>query len=428
MKKLFTLLAAAVALQGQAQTLMVNDFENGDGGAYVATGGSCEVFDNPATDGLNTSAKALKVTSTEYAQVGFPVSLPDGKTLDDYTGIRLQVMILPGNNDINWIPSDIGVSQNKESMDILNSKQDPVFTTEPENVWVEVDVLFDEALLEAALSQYTSDERNIMFKLGRSQFTYAVDNIRLIEKEQLEDPNIIFTFETMELGATSRCSMPWGGSCEVVENLYTSGVTASQKALQVTTADNSPVAFTAALPNGKKWSDYKGIAFDLCITDGTDVTWAMMDWGVRSDAGAQTTLGAAYDSNGNEGAAYTEVNFTEWMKDITLTLNPALLLPECETITTLFINLKKKNITYMIDNIRLVPADASGIEAAEPVAMDKVYGTQGAVVVESSDAQTVNVYTIDGRLACSQNVEAGVVSIPLARGLYIVNGVKAFVY
>ena len=85
MKKIFTILslAAAFSMGMQAQTLLVNDFENGDGGAYVAVDGTCEVIDNPATDGINNSAKALQINSTNFAQVGFPVNLPEGRTLAD---------------------------------------------------------------------------------------------------------------------------------------------------------------------------------------------------------------------------------------------------------------------------------------------------------------------------------------------------------
>ena len=82
MKKILSLLLAASAMSLQAQTLLVNDFENGLGGAYVAVDGSCEVIGNPSINDGNNSANVLKITSTNFAQVGFPVSLPNGKTLE----------------------------------------------------------------------------------------------------------------------------------------------------------------------------------------------------------------------------------------------------------------------------------------------------------------------------------------------------------
>lgn len=430
MKKLFTLLMAACALQGQAQTLMVNDFENGDGGAYVAVDGTCEVFDNPATDGLNNSAKALKITSTNFAQVGFPVDLPDGKTLNDYTGVRFQALVLPGNENVDWIGFNVGVSQDKETMDLIDptAGNGAAWGDCVENTWVDVELTFNEELLAGLLAQYTSGEYNVMIKLGRAEFVYAVDNIRLVEKEQLEDPNTIFTFETMDLGPSVRCGMPWAGSCEVIENPYTSGVNASQKCLEVVNPECSPVTFTTALPEGKKWSDYEGMTFDLCVTEGADVAWAAIEWGVRSDDGEHHKFGGAYDETGAETAAYGDVTMNEWMKDVKVALNQTLYSADYETVPTLYIRLMKSNMTYLIDNIKLVPAGASGIEAAEPVSMNKIYGVEGAVVVEAANAQTVNVYAVDGRMVYSQSVEEGATSISLEPGIYIVNGVKVVVY
>ncbi|MDE6633868.1 MAG: hypothetical protein K2J96_01220, partial [Bacteroidaceae bacterium] len=56
-----------------------------------------------------------------------------------------------------------------------------------------------------------------------------------------------------------------------------------------------------------------------------------------------------------------------------------------------------------------------------------VKGINGALVITSDKAQKVNVYTIGGSLVKTTNVEAGTVTVPVAAGVYVVNGKKVFV-
>ena len=56
-----------------------------------------------------------------------------------------------------------------------------------------------------------------------------------------------------------------------------------------------------------------------------------------------------------------------------------------------------------------------------------VKGINGALVITSDKAQRVNVYTIGGSLVKTTNVEAGTVTVPVAAGVYVVNGKKVFV-
>ena len=427
MKKIFTFLSLAAAVGMQAQTLLVNDFENGDGGAYVAVDGTCEVFDNPSKTGINSSDKALKITSTNFAQVGFPVSLPDGKTLSDYTGVRFQAMILPGNSNIHWIGFNVGVSQDRESMDLV----DPVAGNGAawgegiENLWVEVELLFNEETLAQLLNQYTETERNVMIKLGRAEFVYAVDNIRLIEKEVLEDPNTIFTFETMELGPSTRCGMPWQGSCEVVANPYTSGQNASAKCLSVVNPECSPLTLANALPDGKSWKDYSGVKFDLCITS-ADAAWSGIELGVREESGSHVKFGAAYDADGNETAAYGDYIQNEWMKDVELSIDQDMVTDELASVSTLFIRVMKNNMTYLLDNVTLIPAGQAAVKNVSDKGV-KIYGRTGSCVVKTDMPLLVKVYAVDGKLIVSRMIKEDE-TIELPRGIYIVNNTKIAVY
>ena len=58
----------------------------------------------------------------------------------------------------------------------------------------------------------------------------------------------------------------------------------------------------------------------------------------------------------------------------------------------------------------------------------RVYGTTGAVVVESSKDALVRIYNTAGSLIRSEQVAAGKTRIDsLNRGIYVVNGVKVIV-
>lgn len=108
MKKTLSLLCAAcIAVGMQAQTYMVNDFESGLNGANAAWGGTAELIDNPCSSSDNSSTKVLKVVSTEFANVAIPLNLPEGKTLADYTGVRLQLAVLEGSENITWVGNEL---------------------------------------------------------------------------------------------------------------------------------------------------------------------------------------------------------------------------------------------------------------------------------------------------------------------------------
>lgn len=56
-----------------------------------------------------------------------------------------------------------------------------------------------------------------------------------------------------------------------------------------------------------------------------------------------------------------------------------------------------------------------------------VRGINGALVITTDKAQRVSIYTIGGSLVKATNIEAGSVTVPVAAGMYIVNGKKVFV-
>ena len=426
MKKTLSLLCAAcIAVGMQAQTYMVNDFESGLNGANAAWGGTAELIDNPCSSSDNSSTKVLKVVSTEFANVAIPLNLPEGKTLADYTGVRLQLAVLEGSENITWVGNELGLvdndTQEKTFQVAQNSWGDATY-----NTWMSLDFNFDETILATYLDGNHAST-SLLIKVGRQAFNYAIDNIRLIEKEQVADPNTIFTFETMDLGTTPRCGMPWSGACEVAENPYTTGINTSSKALKVNGGECSPVTFTEALPAGKTWNDYSGIKLQVCFLE-SGFEWCPIEMGVRTDGGSHIKFGYTVDaSTGQEGTGIGDYTPGEWL-DVELKIDPAMITDEAKSVRTMYLRLMKSDLSYLYDNLVLIPSSSTGA-VSEVVTDDvKVYGANGCINVDLQKDMQVTVYSVDGRIVSSQMLSSGRHTVEVPKGIYIVNRTKVAVF
>lgn len=426
MKKTLSLLCAAcIAVGMQAQTYMVNDFESGLNGANAAWGGTAELIDNPCSSSDNSSTKVLKVVSTEFANVAIPLNLPEGKTLADYTGVRLQLAVLEGSENITWVGNELGLvdndTQEKTFQVAQNSWGDATY-----NTWMSLDFNFDETILATYLDGNHAST-SLLIKVGRQAFNYAIDNIRLIEKEQVADPNTIFTFETMDLGTTPRCGKPWSGSCEVAENPYTTGINTSSKALKVNGGECSPVTFTEALPAGKTWNDYSGIKLQVCFLE-SGFEWCPIEMGVRTDGGSHIKFGYTVDaSTGQEGTGIGDYTPGEWL-DVELKIDPAMITDEAKSVRTMYLRLMKSDLSYLYDNLVLIPSSSTGA-VSEVVTDDvKVYGANGCINVDLQKDMQVTVYSVDGRIVSSQMLSSGRHTVEVPKGIYIVNRTKVAVF
>ena len=426
MKKTLSLLCAAcIAVGMQAQTYMVNDFESGLNGANAAWGGTAELIDNPCSSSDNSSTKVLKVVSTEFANVAIPLNLPEGKTLADYTGVRLQLAVLEGSENITWVGNELGLvdndTQEKTFQVAQNSWGDATY-----NTWMSLDFNFDETILATYLDGNHAST-SLLIKVGRQAFNYAIDNIRLIEKEQVADPNTIFTFETMDLGTTPRCGMPWSGSCEVAENPYTTGINTSSKALKVNGGECSPVTFTEALPAGKTWNDYSGIKLQVCFLE-SGFEWCPIEMGVRTDGGSHIKFGYTVDaSTGQEGAGIGDYTPGELMV-VELKIDTAMITDEAKSVRTMYLRLMKSDLSYLYDNLVLIPSSSTGA-VSEVVTDDvKVYGANGCINVDLQKDMQVTVYSVDGRIVSSQMLSSGRHTVEVPKGIYIVNRTKVAVF
>ena len=426
MKKTLSLLCAAcIAVGMQAQTYMVNDFESGLNGANAAWGGTAELIDNPCSSSDNSSTKVLKVVSTEFANVAIPLNLPEGKTLADYTGVRLQLAVLEGSENITWVGNELGLvdndTQEKTFQVAQNSWGDATY-----NTWMSLDFNFDETILATYLDGNHAST-SLLIKVGRQAFNYAIDNIRLIEKEQVAAPNTIFTFETMDLGTTPRCGMPWSGSCEVAENPYTTGINTSSKALKVNGGECAPVTFTEALPAGKTWNDYSGIKLQVCFLE-SGFEWCPIEMGVRTDGGSHIKFGYTVDaSTGQEGTGIGDYTPGEWL-DVELKIDPAMITDEAKSVRTMYLRLMKSDLSYLYDNLVLIPSSSTGA-VSEVVTDDvKVYGANGCINVDLQKDMQVTVYSVDGRIVSSQMLSSGRHTVEVPKGIYIVNRTKVAVF
>lgn len=67
------------------------------------------------------------------------------------------------------------------------------------------------------------------------------------------------------------------------------------------------------------------------------------------------------------------------------------------------------------------------VDVKQPVAVAKVFGTEGALHVVANEAQLVNVYDLTGRTVARVNAEQGDNTVSLPAGLYIAAGQKVIV-
>lgn len=161
---------------------LVNDFESGLGGAGNAWGGVCEWIDNPLKDVNNSSSKVLKVSSSEFAATSIPFTLPNGKVLTDYMGVRLQLAVIDAcGENIHWVGCDLGVQDNVGNKCWPGSAS---WQTGELNTWITLEFWLDETILSAWLAGGHTDELSLLMKVGRQKFIYIIDNIELIEKAE----------------------------------------------------------------------------------------------------------------------------------------------------------------------------------------------------------------------------------------------------
>ena len=171
---------------------------------------------------------------------------------------------------------------------------------------------------------------------------------------------------------------------------------------------------------------YNAIQFDLKVPDGlfiNDIT--------AGDCLAKHVFNfSQLDMNTYRVVAYTEDNSTFTTgDDVVANINMM-------TTTVIDENLRRIDIcnAYAVnkanDEVRM--NDASML-FNESTGIEGIYATVSVkggecVVITALEAQTVSIYSVDGRLVRKVNVTDGTTRVALPAGMYIVNGEKILVY
>lgn len=288
MKKLYMLAAGALcaamasAANGDVTDgwLMLEDFEgtapavsiiNVDNGSEGQ--GTLEIA-TVAKDG-NDNNKVVKFTPGGYGQgVKLVATLPEGKTIADYTEFKIDLYCTNGKND--YKPFRLYIDGNKlfEANAVISG----------ENVWKEFSK-------EIQVSGNGNEITLWLYSHASSSNTFVYDNIRLKEKEggSGEDPDpveptepdastngtvtdgvlMLEDFQGMALG--TECIWHKGGNNDATGKVAADETQASNYVAELTTTNwDNYIEVNVTLPAGKTLKNYKNIIFDFYRYSGDD--------------------------------------------------------------------------------------------------------------------------------------------------------------
>lgn len=288
MKKLYMLAAGALcaamasAANGDVTDgwLMLEDFEgtapavsiiNVDNGSEGQ--GTLEIA-TVAKDG-NDNNKVVKFTPGGYGQgVKLVATLPEGKTIADYTEFKIDLYCTNGKND--YKPFRLYIDGNKlfEANAVISG----------ENVWKEFSK-------EIQVSGNGNEITLWLYSHASSSNTFVYDNIRLKEKEggSGEDPDpveptepdastngtvtdgvlMLEDFQGMALG--TECIWHKGGNNDATGKVAADETKASNYVAELTTTNwDNYIEVNVTLPAGKTLKNYKNIIFDFYRYSGDD--------------------------------------------------------------------------------------------------------------------------------------------------------------
>ena len=443
MKKFFTFMAAALfTATASAQWVEVEDFDsenvnervrlfNVNGTKYGhAPKGDFKIVADP-TSSSSDRGNVVEVNCTDQETiVEVDVTLPEGTTLSDYSDIAFDLYYTTA---VNRGEDD---SQCYKRVYVIADDQ---------NIYVDEDyfnILADKNIKKGAWGTFSTAipennvDRSFPLRLGilgdeQEPLTYYIDNIRLKEKEEPVAPGttqngkivdgwlMLQDFEAATLNNDFRIWNRWGK--ELPDNYVVSLVDNPDggKAAKITYPDEGKEYDTmfeldVTLTDGKL-TDYSDIAFDLYRIEG-DHVGALMYIDVN---GVLIYL----DPDTEEYPKFEEAD-GKWAT-LSYKLEPMQNGDEpagnIDGITGSFklhLVLKSPGPNYMIDNVRLKPATATGITDVQAGA-ETVVVVDGGVMINAGAKAAYAVYDISGR-AVSQGVADGSKTVTLQRGVYVV--------
>ena len=440
MKKFFTFMAAALfTATASAQWVVVENFDsenveervrlfNVNGTKYnrPPKGDFKIVADQTSSSSDRGNVVEVNCTDQETI-VEVDVTLPDG-TLSDYSDIAfdLYYTAVSGDNGENqcykrvYVKADNQDIYVEENYDILANKEIT------KGNWGE----FSTAIPDNNVSNSFALRLGILGD-AKEPLTYYIDNIRLKKSSGPVEPGttqngeivdgwlMLQDFEAATLNNDFRIWNRWGK--ELPDNYVVSLVDNPDggKAAKITYPDEGTEYDTmfeldVTLADGKL-TDYSDIAFDLYRLEG-DHVGAQMYIDVN---GVLIYL----DPDTEEYPKFEEAD-GKWatlsykLKPMQNGDEPAGSIEGITGSFKLHLGLKSPGPNYMIDNVRLKPATATGITDVQAGA-ETVVVVDGGVMINAGAKAAYAVYDISGR-AVSQGVADGSKTVTLQRGVYVV--------
>lgn len=444
MKKFFTFMAAALfTATASAQWVTVENFDLKTPGESVTLfnvneesyghapypDGDAKIVADPTSSGKGNVVEVKNCTDQETI-VEVNVKLPGETKLSDYSNIAF---------DLYYTTALDRGGYDSQCYKRVYVKADNL------DIYVEeyYDILADQNITKekwgtfsTAIPSDNSVGNSFALRLGilgdaNEPGTYYIDNIQLKKSSEPGESGttqngqivngwlMLQDFEAATLNNDFRIWNRWGK--ELPDNYVVSLVDNPDggKAAKITYPDEGTEYDTmfeldVTLPDGKL-TDYSDIAFDLYRLEGDHV-------GAQMYIDVNDVL-IYLDPDTEEYPKFEEAD-GKWatlsykLKPMQNGDKPAGSIEGITGSFKLHLGLKSPGPNYMIDNVRLKPATATGITDVQAGA-ETVVVVDGGVMINAGAKAAYAVYDISGR-AVSQGVADGSKTVTLQRGVYVV--------
>lgn len=445
MKKIFTFLASALfamtaAANGEVTNgwLMVEDFNSETVGTDVKlfnvnaaslgrpTQGEAKIVADPTSNGRGNVVEVNCKDQETIVEVD--VTLPSGK-LSDYSEISFELYYTKA---VNRNGDD---SQCYKRVYVKADKQD---------IYVEenYDILADQKIKKGEWGTFSTAipsntvGNSFALRLGilgdaNEPGTYYIDNIQLKKKEEPVAPGttqngqivngwlMLQDFEAATLDDDFRIWNRWNKELSDIYQVSLVDDLKGGKAAKITYPNQGQNEYDTMfeldvdLPEGQELTDYSDIAFELYRLEGDHTEGMQMYIDVN---GVLIYLDSDYpEFDGAYGKWETQSYKLQPMANVD---EPAGSIDGIKGSFKLHLGLKSPGPNYMIDNVRLKPATATGITDVQAGA-ETVVVVDGGVMINAGAKAAYAVYDISGR-AVSQGVADGSKTVTLQRGVYVV--------
>ncbi len=441
MKKFFTFMAAALfTATASAEWVDVETFDSKTLGEKVTLfnvnkksyghdpKGDAKIAEDPASSGRKN---VVEVNCTDQETiVEVDVKLPGVTKLSDYSDISFELYYT--------------TAVNREGDDSQCYKRVYVIA-EDQNIYVDEDyynILADKKIKKGKWGEFSTAipsntvGNKFALRLGilgdeQEPLTYYIDNIRLKEKEEPVAPGttqngkivdgwlMLQDFEAATLDDDFRIWNRWNKELSDIYQVSLVDDLKGGKAAKITYPNQGQNEYDTMfeldvdLPEGQELTDYSDIAFELYRLEGDHTEGMQMYIDVN---GVLIYLDSDYpEFDGAYGKWETQSYKLQPMANGD---EPAGSIDGIKGSFKLHLGLKSPGPNYMIDNVRLKPATATGITDVQAGA-ETVVVVDGGVMINAGAKAAYAVYDISGR-AVSQGVADGSKTVTLQRGVYVV--------